>query len=229
MSHFPTRPCTAFIGQRLLHSGPLVDVAIAVARSAGTTDTVLVFDDVTGSVVDLDLRGSDAEILERLSALPKPQVGRYRPKAGDTLAAETPEEGLKGRGRPKLGVVAREVTLLPRQWDWLATQPGGASATLRRLVDDARKVVNPRQQKRAAQEATYQFMQAIAGDLPGYEEATRALFADDLSALQERISVWPEDVRAYALRLASGPTDPAHFLPPAEIRDIPIGVAIGSG
>jgi hypothetical protein len=104
----------------------------------------------------------------------------------------------------------------PWQWDWPAGQPGGASATLRRIIDDARKAVNPRQLRRAAQEAAYQFMQAIAGDLPDYEEETRALFADDLSALQERISAWPEDIQAYSLRLAFGLADPAHFPPPLE-------------
>lgn len=204
MSDFLTGRGTAFTGRRLLFSGPLADVAITVARLAGTADAVLVFDDATGCVVDLDLRGSDAEILERLSEPPKPHVGRYRPKAGAISGNGESEDGQKGRGRPKLGVVAREVTLLPRQWEWLATQPGGASATLRRLVDEARKALHPRQQRRAAQEAAYRFMQAIAGDLPGYEDATRALFTDNRSALEERIAPWPEDIRAYAMRLAFG-------------------------
>jgi hypothetical protein len=216
MTDSPTKLYTAFIGQRLLASGPSTEVALAVARSAGTADAVLVFDDATGSVIDLDVRGSDAEILERLSAPPKPNVSRYRPETGDAPGTEVPGIGPKGRGRPRLGVVAHEVTLLPRQWDWLATQPGGASATLRRIVDDARKAVDPRQPRRAAQEAAYRFMQAIAGDLPDYEEATRALFADDLSALRERISAWPEDIQAYSLRLASGLADPAHFPPPLQ-------------
>jgi len=206
MSEPLPKSCTAFAGHRLLISGPLAEVAIALARSAETADAVLVFDDATGRVVDLDLRGNDAEILERLSNSPKPYADRYRPKAGETSSVETSEDGQRGRGRPKLGVVAREVTLLPRQWEWLATQSGGASATLRRLVDEARKAVHPHQQRRAAQEAAYQFMQASAGDLPGYEEATRALFADDCSALEERIAAWPEDIRAYALGLAAGPS-----------------------
>lgn len=204
MSDPSTKPCTAFTGRRLLISGSLADVAIAVARSVGTADAVLVFDDATGGVIDLDLRGSDAEILQRLSEPPRSSVGRYRPKAGATAGAGATEDGQKTRGRPKLGVVAREVTLLPRQWEWLAHQPGGASAALRRLVEDARKAVHPRQQRRAAQEAAYRFMQAIAGDLPDYEEATRSLFADDRAALEERIAPWPEDIRAYAMRLAFG-------------------------
>ena len=206
MSDSLARPCTAFAGQRLLCAGPLADVAVAIARSTGTAEAVLVFDDATGRVVDLDLRGTDAEIRARISTPPKPGVGRHRPGAGETSAEETVDDGPRGRGRPKLGVVAREVTLLPRQWEWLATQPGGASAALRRLVDDARKSGHPRLQRRASQEAAYRFMQAIAGDLPAYEEATRALFADDLAALQDRIGAWPEDIRTHALRLARGPS-----------------------
>jgi hypothetical protein len=206
MSDFPTKPCTAFAGPRFLFSGPLGEVAIAVARSALKADAVLVFDDATGRVIDLDLRGSDAEILARLSQSPNAHVGRYRPNVEECSSAETPEDGQRGRGRPKLGVVAREVTLLPRHWEWLTAQTGGASATLRRLVDEARKVAHPRQQRRAAQEAAYRFMHAIGGDLPGYEEATRALFADDRSALEERIAAWPQDIRTYALRLAFGPS-----------------------
>ncbi|MFG1372317.1 DUF2239 family protein [Xanthobacter oligotrophicus] len=213
MIDLPTKPCTAFEGHRLLLSGTLAEVAIAVRRSAGTktADTTLVFDDGTGRIIDLDLRGTDAEILERLSRPAPTVVGRHRPRAIEPSEAVSNEaQAPKGRGRPKLGVIAREVTLLPRQWDWLAAQPGGASATLRRLVDDGRRTGNPRQQRRTAQEAAYQFMQAIAGDLPGYEEATRALFADDRPALEERIADWPEDIRAYALRLAFGPADHAN-------------------
>ncbi len=190
MSDFLTKPCTAFVNRRLRHAGPLAEVALALARSAGGADMALVFDDATGAVVDLDLRGSDAEILARLA-------GRS--------AAPQADEGQRGRGRPKLGVVAREITLLPRQWEWLAAQPGGASAVLRRLVDEARKAVDPRQKRRAAQEAAYRFLLAMAGDRPGYEEATRALFADDRAALEERLADWPTDIRAYALRLAFGP------------------------
>ncbi len=196
------KPCTAFAGQRLLLSGPLPEVALAVKRSPSVADMVLVFDDATGRLIDLDLEGSDAEVLERLSQPPKAYAGRHRPKIDITPGSTGSEEmhSQKTRGRPKLGVVAREVTLLPRQWQWLGEQPGGASATLRRLVEGARKGASAR--RRATQEAAYHFMQAIAGDLPGYEEATRALFADDRPALEERIAAWPEDIRTYALRLA---------------------------
>lgn len=211
------KPCTAFNGHRLLRSGPLAEVATAVKRAteADAGGPILVFDDETGRVIDLDLRGTDAQVLQRLSQ-PAPSVpGRYRPAAATPAEATSGEAAgadatsPKGRGRPKLGVVAREVTLLPRHWEWLAVQPGGASVTLRRLVEDARRSPSPRQRRRAAQEAAYQFMLAIAGDLPGYEEATRALFADDRAGLDEQIAPWPADLRAHALRLAFGAAEPA--------------------
>ena len=103
-----------------------------------------------------------------------------------------------------MGVVSREVTLLPRQWEWLGAQPGGASAVLRRLVDAAKRDGGPQQKRRAAQEAAYRFMLAIAGDFPGYEEATRALFADDRLKLEQCIADWAQDIRVHVLHLAFG-------------------------
>ena len=203
------RPCTAFEGFRTLHSGPLDDVALAVkaAYVREPAEPILVFDDTTGRVVDLDLRGTDQDVVGRLSGPPPapgaPESSRARGPAGSDDTA--PANGARGRGRPRLGVVAREVTLLPRQWEWLSSQPGGASAELRRLVDAARKTDDPRRKRRAAQDAAYRFMQAIAGDLPGYEEATRALFADDGAHLARHIDAWPPDVRAHVLRLAALP------------------------
>lgn len=194
MSPFPARSCTAFAGTRLLRRGPLAEVALAVKAAIEAGENVLVFDDASGRLIDLNLRGSDAEILSRLDVPGTPVT------PGPTAPA-------KGRGRPKLGVVAREVTLLPRHWDWLADQPSGASATLRRLVDEARRRDAPQQQRRAAQTAAYHFMQALAGDLPDYEEATRALFADDRAGLEQMTAGWPPDVRTHALRLAFGAGD----------------------
>ena len=132
----------------------------------------LVFDDTTGRIIDLDPRAWDGT----------PPPAR--------------------RGRPKLGVTAREVTLLPRHWDWLAQQKGGISAALRRLIDEARRADGGRTAQRQAQEAAYRVMTTLGGDLPGYEEATRALFAGDLSALADRLSAWPDAVRAYVCALA---------------------------
>jgi hypothetical protein len=177
--------CTAFTGARKLASGDLADVALAVnARMALAQDTILIFDDATGGQIDIDLRGSTAQIISRLAA--------YQ---------GVPPEARK-RGRPKLGVIAREVTLLPRHWDWLAQQPGGASQALRRLVDQARKDDAGRTATRLAHERAYRFMAALAGDYPGFEAASRALFAHDLAALGEAMQAWPGDVRDHVLHLA---------------------------
>jgi hypothetical protein len=183
----------------------LADVALAVKNAAKTAspEPLLIFDDTTGRVIDIDLRGSDAEIVERLPPPPRTFEGHDAPQSGGARApANAQGPAPKGRGRPKLGVVAREVTLLPRQWEWLAEQPGGASAVLRRLVDDARRDVNSGRNRRAAQAAAYQFMLGIAGDLPGYEEASRALFAHDRRRLEQQIADWPDDIRSHIIRLA---------------------------
>uniref|UniRef100_UPI001F2355BD DUF2239 family protein n=1 Tax=Oryzibacter oryziterrae TaxID=2766474 RepID=UPI001F2355BD len=124
------------------------------------------------------------------------------PESGTATGADPGEP--RGRGRPKLGVVGKEVTLLPRHWDWLAAQPGGPSVALRKLVDEARRAEGPRAASRAAQEAAYRVMSALAGDLPGYEDALRALFAGDRAGFETRIAAWPQDVAAYVTRLAFG-------------------------
>lgn len=180
---------TAFHGPRLLASGPLDEVAVAVARAGERGQQPLVFSDATGSQVDLDLRGDEAEIRARHRAPP---------------AAEAAP---RGRGRPRLGVVAREVTLLPEQWEWLSAQPGGASVALRKLVQQARRSGTDRQRLRQAQERSYKVMVALAGDRPGFEEAARALFAGDLQAVAARTERWPRDIREHVLRLAQ-PDDP---------------------
>jgi hypothetical protein len=202
--------CTAFGGQRRLLTGPLIEVALAVkaATEKDPSITVLVFDDTTGRIIDLDLRGTKAEVIERLSQPPRISIGKYGRRSSDASEPTKDEASEpRGRGRPKLGVISREVTLLPRHWEWLAAQPGGASAVLRRLVEEARRNGGTRQQRRVAQEAAYRFMQAMAGDLPGYEEAIRALFADDRSRLEQWIATWPQDIRLHALQLAFGPPD----------------------
>jgi hypothetical protein len=190
-----------------LLSGPLVDVALAVkaAIDGGSLASFLVFDDVTGAVVDLDLHGSSADVVERLSQPAQQYTGRFGPQLNTPPVPVVDEASEpRGRGRPKLGVVAREITLLPRQWDWLSIQPGGASATLRRLVDEAKRTVMPREQRRAMHAAAYQFMTAIAGDMPGYEECLRALFAGDKPKLDQCMAGWPADIRAHTMRLGFG-------------------------
>lgn len=197
----PTEPFpshTAFEGYRRLASGPLAVVALAVRRAMDgqTSGPVLVFDNATGRSIDMDTRGTDAEIVERFR-------GEGGPDADAADQEDTPDTP-RGRGRPKLGVVAREVTLLPRHWDWLAQQPGGASVALRKLVEAARRTNADGNNRRVARERAYHFMSAIAGDLPGFEEASRALFADDRGRMSELIAGWPEDVRGQVIWLGFG-------------------------
>lgn len=174
---------TAFAGERLLASGSLLDVALAVkaALQRDGLQTVLAFDDRTGRQIDFDLRGTDQEIAARLDT---PTGGEVR----------------RSPGRPKLGVVAREVTLLPRHWEWLADQPGGASVTLRKLVDTARGSDNG--SVRQAQQAADRFMSAMLGNQPGYEEAARALYAGDRGRFHDLTETWPIELRDHARRLA---------------------------
>lgn len=195
MMNYLSRPCTAFAGTQQIASAALVDVALAIKHTK-THAPILTFDDATGAVIDLDLRGTTAEIVTRLT-----QRGEK-----EALAARNPRPRMEGeapkpRGRPKLGVVAREVTLLPRHWEWLASQTGGASQALRRLIDDARRSDGGQTQIKVARERTYRFLSALAGDLPGFEEVTRALFAGDTDTFSHRMEAWPTDVRNYALAL----------------------------
>lgn len=183
----------AFAGSKRIASGAPKDVATAVKAFADThaAEHILVFDAVTSLPVEIDLRGSPAAVLQRL---PLPREPEPEPVA--------PPQKPSGRGRPKLGVVGREVTLLPRHWEWLAAQPGGASVALRKLVEKARSASKSVDQTRQSQEAAYRFMNAMAGNEPGYEEATRALFAGDFDRLRECVSKWPSDIRSHALSLA---------------------------
>jgi hypothetical protein len=199
---------TAFSGDRRIASGPLQTVALAVKRKKA--DHVLIFDDTTGRQIDVDVRGSDRAIVERLAQRAANQraesalAGRPSPPACDSIDPNAAVQKSRGRGRPKLGVVAREVTLLPRHWQWLATQPGGASVALRKLVEEARRTHAESDKRRKAQEAAYHFMSAIAGNMPGFEEATRALFANDQQRFREWIAAWPDDVGEHAIKLAFG-------------------------
>lgn len=183
---------------RCIASGTLAEVALAAkSASAGEAEPILVFDHATGAVIDVDLRGDPAAIMRHLA-------DRSRQHAAETQRPADAPTSKRGRGRPKLGVVSREVTLLPRHWHWLAAQPGGASQALRRLVEEARRNDGGETARRAAREAAYRFMTAIAGNLPGYEEAVRALFADDQARFLQHIATWPKDVRVYAEQRAFG-------------------------
>ncbi|MEO7996835.1 MAG: DUF2239 family protein [Gemmatimonadaceae bacterium] len=188
-------PATAFEGSTRIASGALRDVAVAVkaVNDRGTTQPVLIFDDVTSHPIELDLRGTLAEVLARLA----PDDAVEAPPA-----APQPELP-RGPGRPKLGVVPREITLLPRHWEWLGKQPGGASVALRKLVEEAKKQNEAKDRARTAQESAYRFMSTLAGNQPGFEEATRAFFANNAERFEQLTQYWPPDVREHALVLAS--------------------------
>jgi uncharacterized protein len=171
----PPQSCVAFQGARRIASGPIDDVVHQVRQQVqepGGFASILIFDDATGEVVDLDFSG------------PEPQAEPRRP------------------GRPKLGVIPREVTLLPRHWEWLNAQPGGASVALRKLVEQARRTNEANDRIRQSREAAYRFMSAIAGNEPHFEESLRALFAADRSRFDELIEAWPTDVRDHSRKLA---------------------------
>lgn len=170
-----------FQGAERVAVGSRLDAALAARRLAGEA-RVLVFGP-DGRAADFDLSGGPEAIAARLAR---------------------PVEAPRGRGRPKLGVVAREVTLLPRHWDWLASQPGGASVALRKLVEAARRESEGPDRIRAAREAAYRFALAIGGDLPGFEEAMRALFAGDDDGFETRIESWPADIVSQLRTYAAG-------------------------
>ena len=182
--------CTAFAGTRCVASGELRAVAAAVKALLDQDGqlAVLIFDDVTSELVELDFRGSLQAVLARLPAQVAPVT--------------VVEAATRAPGRPRLGVVAREVTLLPRHWEWLAAQPGGASVALRKLVEAASRANETRDRARRAQEAAYRFMAAMAGDQPGFEDAVRALFADMPEKFGAQAEAWPADVRDHARVLA---------------------------
>ena len=175
----------AFGGPQRIASGDPLTVALAVRQSliAGEARPILVFDATSSRPVELDLRGTEAELRARLEE-------------------PAPHPASSGRGRPKLGVTAREITLLPKQWDWLGAQRGGASATLRRLISDAVRTGGAAEARRQGQDALYRFISVMAGDLPGFEEASRALFAHNPAAFAQRIDAWPADIKAHATTLA---------------------------
>ena len=191
------RPDTyiAFEGDRCIASGDLRAVARAAKQTLDRRQdaSVLVFDGETSGPIDIDFRGTAEDVLERL-----PDIAGAR-----AVAENAPVLTPRGPGRPKLGVVAREVTLLPRHWEWLAEQRGGASVALRKLVDEARRANKEKDRIRHAQEAAYRFIAAMGENKPHYEEVARALFAGDAEHFDASTASWPADVRDHARRLAT--------------------------
>jgi len=181
----PQTPCTAFAGQRLIATGSLTDVVRQAKQTfdADRDQLPLIFDDSTGETIGVNLQGTEAQVLAQLA-----------PASAD-------EPDAKRAGRPKLGVVAREVTLLPRHWDWLAQQPEGASAALRKLVEDARRDLSGKDRARRSKTAADRFMRHMAGDLPLFEDAYRAFYAGDDERMRQLTAGWPADIREHVLRL----------------------------
>jgi len=181
---------TTFAGPERVSEGDLATVAKAARAliEANEPRAVLVFSNETGAQLDIDLRGEPDAILAQFAAKP-PTIAK--------------EDKPRRPGRPKLGVIGREVTLLPRHWEWLNVQPGGASVALRKLVEQARKGNEHHDRVRLAREATYRFMSAMAGNEPGYEEACRALFAGNQAGFTDMTQTWPLDVCDYAQMLAA--------------------------
>jgi hypothetical protein len=189
--------CTAFAGTRRIATGSLREVSLRTQESVNhdPSTSVLIFDDTTSHMIEVDLRGTPEALAQRIA---KSEAAAPHP---DELAVT--DESARKPGRPKLGVVAREVTLLPRHWDWLASQPGGASVALRKLVEEARKANQGRDCRRLALESAYRFISAMAGNEPGFEEAARALFAGNEQRLAELVAIWPPDIRDHAKKLAT--------------------------
>lgn len=188
------RLCVAFEGSRLVASGTPAQVALKAKEviDRGERAAVVIFDQQTSELIEVDFRGSASDVLGRLSA----GAEQTEPDRQQSSEPRRP-------GRPKLGVVPREVTLLPRHWQWLNCQPGGASVALRKLVDEARRVNAGKDRVRQAREAAYRFLSAMAGNEPRFEEAIRALFAGNAGRFHEMAAEWPVDVRDHAIKLAA--------------------------
>jgi hypothetical protein len=182
-----TATYTAFEDGSRVAAGPLAEVVLAVKRRMGKADhgPALIFSDATGKTLDFDFHGTEKDVRKRMEVY---------------VEGAAPEAA--GPGRPRLGVMSREVSLLPRHWEWLAAQSGGASAALRSLVDEARRKESSGPSPKQAQERAYRFLSVAAGDRPGYEEALRALYRKDPKRFQAEMKAWPADVREHALKLA---------------------------
>lgn len=179
---------TLFDGFQILACGSLEEVTLVAKRHLRSSphSQLLAFSDQTGQQMDLDIRGSSKEIKERLKIFsPSAPVQR------------------SGAGRPKLGVIAREVSLLPAHWEWLANQAGGASSAIRKLIDEKLKGPSAEREKlKFVQEVTYKVLSALAGNLPNFEDAIRYLYRRDRKQFESKMKDWPKDVRMYALKLS---------------------------
>ena len=179
---------TAFGNEKLIAHGSLDEVVLKIKRwhDKNSTGSLLVFNDFTGKTMEFDLRGSEKEVLQKIEM--------FIPQ--DTAAVSV------GPGRPKLGVVTREVSLLPQHWEWLASQPEGASAALRKLVEGAKKNLVMKESVKQVQERVYKIMSILAGDLPQYEEALRSLYRRNAENFKQHTAIWSPDIKEYVMKIA---------------------------
>lgn len=186
---------TAFGNGKLIVHGGLDEVVLKIKRwnDKNSTGSLLVFNDFTGKTMEFDLRGSEKDVLQRIEM--------FLPQ--ETAVAVGP-------GRPKLGVVTREVSLLPQHWEWLASQPEGASGALRKLVEGAKKNSSTKETVKQVQERTYKIMSILAGDFPQYEEALRALYRKNEEGFKQHIAAWSPDIKDYVMKTAEPVFNEAH-------------------
>ena len=126
-----------------------------------------------------------------------PGIDRRRAGAGSKAGHPA---GWTGPSEPRRGLPRGITAAAPL--GMAGTEPNGASAAIRRLVDEARKRDPEGERAREAATASSRFMSAIAGNMPGFEEASRALFAHDGARFADLISAWPGDIRAQLQRMA---------------------------
>ncbi len=190
--------CSAFCGEDRIACGALGHVALKAKAiwERGEPKPIFIWQNATGGLIDIDLSGTDADVLTRARERQSQQAqGECPNQAGQTKP--------RAPGRPNLGAVGREVTLLPRHWEWWCDQLGGASVALGKLVEQARLANADKDRTRQSQQAAYRFLSFMGGDRPGFEEASRALFRGEQESFEALIVNWPADIRDFALQLAA--------------------------
>lgn len=173
-----------FQGTRLIARGNMLETALAVynAYKDKTSAPVVALDSVTSELAEPDLRGGEDGIRAR-------------------YGVEADLHETKTRGRPKLGVTAREVTLLPRHWEWLESNHSGASAKLRELVETAMRASAGKDRQSHAVESLERFTNALAGDLPNAEEVSRAFYKGRMKDVIKLTADWPSDLLEHYIKL----------------------------
>lgn len=186
---------TAFENDQILTQGPLDQVVLKIKRKLGNAahSSILIFSDQSGKIMDFNFSGSEAEVIKRLDIY----VSSSSPASSE----------IQGPGRPKLGVISREVSLLPRHWEWLAQQSSSVSAILRKMIEEAMKKSSTANETKQSQERTYQFMSVMAGNLSQYEEALRALYQKNQKLFFSLIDKWPTDIKKHVTSLAKDAFD----------------------